>query len=308
MGGKYVGIEIGGTKLQIVTGDAFGKIIQRWRYNVDVSLGGKGIRQQIERTIEEISGQGQPISGVGIGFGGPVNTKTGIIECSHQVGGWSGFPLKTWLQENTPAPVQADNDANVASLGETHYGAGRGCNPVFYVTMGSGVGGGLTVGGKIYHGAIPGEAEIGHVRLDRTGATVESRCSGWAVDKKIREAIIHHPESLISQLAKGQNSGEARFLAEACKQQDPVACQILRETAEDLAFALSHVTHLFHPQVIVLGGGLALVGEPLRFAIAEELPQFVMKAFHPAPEIHLASLGEDAVPIGALKLAQTAMR
>jgi glucokinase len=258
--------------------------------------------------VKEISAQGQPISGIGIGFGGPVNTKTGIIECSHQIGGWSGFPLKTWLQENTPAAVQVDNDANVACLGETHYGAGRGCDPAFYITMGSGVGGGLTVGGKIYHGAIPGESEIGHVRLDRSGAIVESRCSGWAVDQKIRNAISDHPDSLISQLAKGQNSGEARFLAQACKQGDPVACSILQDTAKDLAFALSHVVHLFHPQVIILGGGLSLVGEPLRFAIATELPEFVMKAFHPVPAIHLALLGEDAVPIGALKLAQMALR
>jgi glucokinase len=100
--------------------------------------------------------------------------------------------------------------------------------------------------------------------------------------------------------------GEARHLAAALKENDPVAHNILNDTAEDLAFALSHVVHLCHPQVIVIGGGLSLVGEPLRAAVASALPRFVMHAFHPVPAIALAGLGEDSVPTGALLLAKQA--
>jgi glucokinase len=141
--------------------------------------------------------------------------------------------------------VRADNDANTASLGEALRGAGQGFNPVFYVTLGSGVGGGLTVDGHIYHGAKPGEAEIGHVRIDRSGATVESRCSGWSVDAKIRRLKAACPESLLNQLAGDATRGEARFLAEAVRKNDAAALKILHETTEDLAFVLSHVVHLF---------------------------------------------------------------
>ncbi len=209
-----------------------------------------------------------------------------------------------WLHGLTGKPVRIDNDANMGSLGEASRGAGAGFNPVFYVTLGSGVGGGLVVDGKIYHGAKPGEAEIGHVRLDRQGTTVESRCSGWAVDAKIRRLKASGSASRLCQLAGSSVGGEARRLARALQEKDSAAQLILRETAEDLAFGLSHVAHLFHPEVIVLGGGLSLLGEPLRASVAEALPAFVMEAFAGGPQIRLAALGEDAVPMGCLIAAQ----
>jgi glucokinase len=222
------------------------------------------------------------------------------------VQGWADFDLRQWLRELSNVPVRVDNDANTASLGEALHGAGRGFNPVFYVTLGSGVGGGLTVDGRIYHGATPGEAEIGHVRLDRRGATVESRCSGWAVDRKIRAYVKRRPDTLLSRLTTGSKRCEAKHLAAALAQADPDAERIVRETAEDLAFGLSHVIHLFHPQIIVIGGGLSLLGEPLRAAVAHAVPQFIMDAFAPGPPVTLAALGEDAVPVGALELAKAA--
>ena len=142
-----------------------------------------------------------------------------------------------------------------------------GFNPVFYVTLGSGVGGGLVVDGRIYHGAKPGEAEIGHVRLDRQGTIVEARCSGWAVDARIRDLKAKEPGCLLAQLAGQTVGGEAKHLAAAWEQGDAVAKRLLKETAEDLAFGLSHVVHLLHPEVIILGGGLSGVGEPLRAAV-----------------------------------------
>jgi glucokinase len=99
------------------------------------------------------------------------------------------------MQELVHVPVQVDNDANTAALAEGVRGAGKHSNPVFYVTLGSGVGGGLAVNGAIFHGAIPGEAEIGHVRLDKSGTIVEKRCSGWAVDRRIREALAINKSS-----------------------------------------------------------------------------------------------------------------
>ena len=202
-------------------------------------------------------------------------------------------------------PVFVDNDANVATLGEAKHGAGVGFDPVFYVTLGSGVGGGLVSGGCIYHGAAPGEAEIGHVRLDRAGTIVEARCSGWAVDEKIRALKTSDPGSVLCRLMDDKPGGEARHLLPALERKDPGALRILRETAEDLAFGLSHVTHLFHPQIIIVGGGLSGVGEPLRAAIEEALRGFIMDAFAPGPQVALAVLREDAVPTGALDLART---
>jgi glucokinase len=303
MGKVYLGIEIGGTKLQIVVGDKSAKIIERRRLVVDRAKGSASIREQIKATLAELTPSAKP-SAIGVGFGGPVDWKTGRICRSHQIEGWADFQLGELLKSISGLPVRLDNDANTATLGEALHGAGVGFSPVFYVTLGSGVGGGLVVDGKIYHGANPGEAEIGHVRLDRSGTIVEQRCSGWAVDAKIRTLKTAEPNSLLVKLIGNSTGGEARHLAPALQRGDAAARHILSETAEDLAFGLSHVVHLFHPEAIILGGGLSLVGEPLRAAVESALCGFTMEAFSPGPQIRLSALGEDAVPIGALELAK----
>jgi glucokinase len=197
-------------------------------------------------------------------------------------------------------PVWTENDANTAALGEAAHGAGAGFNPVFYVTLGSGVGGGCVVNGRIYHGAAPGESEIGHLRLDKSGTIVEQRCSGWAVDARIRELKTRGSPSLLCDALPPEPGGEASLLPQALAAQDAAAQEILSEVADDLAFALSHVTHLFHPEVVVLGGGLALIGEPLRESVARRLTKYTMDVFHGGPVVKLAALGENAVPVGCL--------
>ena len=301
---NFLGIEIGGTKLQIVAGHA-DKIEERRRFSVDATQGGEGIRGQISSALPELVAKHSP-SAVGVGFGGPVDARTGCISCSHQISGWSGFPLAEWITEQTGLSCRVDNDANVAAWGESRRGSAAGANPLFYITLGSGVGGGLIVDGHIYRGAVPGEGEIGHVRMSREGATLESLCAGWAIDRKIRDARAGQPGSILFKLIGSESTGEARHLARALEMEDALAQRILRELGEDLAFGLSHMVHLMHPEAIVLGGGLALIGEPLRLAVAAELPAFLMSAFQPGPRIVISALGENAVPIGALLLAECA--
>lgn len=302
----FVGVEIGGTKLQLVAGSEEAVIQDRLRFQVERQAGARGIQHHIAESLANWR-QVFDIRAIGVGFGGPVDWRAGTVCCSHHVEGWSGFGMRSWIQSMVPAPVAMDNDANVACLGEARRGAGAGARPVLYVTLGSGVGGGFVVEEGIYHGALPGEVEIGHVRLDRNGATVESRCSGWAMDRHIRAAVREDPGSILARLVAGQAGGEARFLGAALGERCPVAGKLLDQCAEDLAFGLSHATHLLHPSLVVLGGGLSLLGEPLRSRVASRLPGFVMEAFQPGPEVRLAGLGEDAVPIGALLLAQDAV-
>jgi glucokinase len=302
----YLGIEIGGTKLQVVLGNDNAQIIDRHRFAVSRDEGAKGIKSQIQQALAAFTSRHR-ISSVGIGFGGPVDWRTGKVACSHHIEGWGDFEIGEWMRDLARVPVVVDNDANVAAFAEAKRGAGLRRNPVFYVTLGSGVGGGLVVDGRIYHGLLPGESEIGHLRLDKAGTILEKRCSGWAVDRRIREELARHPGAKLAELARGSSSGEARFLGPAIEQGDALAQRILDETAEDLAFGLSHVTHLFHPEVIVLGGGLSLMGEPLRGAVARHLGRFIMEAFAPGPEVLIAKMGEDVVPIGALLLAKGAV-
>ncbi len=296
---RLAGIEIGGTKLQIVCGDETGRIHERVSLKIDPVQGAPAIQKNIE---EALSGFG-PLDGVGVGFGGPVNRITGEIWTSYHVEGWTNFNLKNWLSWITRAEVFVDNDANVAALGEAVAGAGVSDGIVFYVTLGSGVGGGLTINKKIYHGELPGELEFGHIRIDKSGRTIQSSCAGWAVNEKIVTAINRNSTSILARLAMTCKGSESQALAGAMEAGDADALAIFGETVDDLAFGLSHVVHLIHPDVIVIGGGLSLMGEVLRSRLEATLPSYLMDAFRPGPRISLSKLGPDVVPVGALILA-----
>jgi glucokinase len=298
-----LGLEVGGSKLQLVAAVSPMRIIRRQRLPVDHAAGAAGIQGCLKEALAQWAGTRWQT--MGVGFGGPVDWRSGRICCSHQVGGWNDVDLRSWLMDLIGAPVAIENDSNLAALAEARHGAGRGFDPVFYTNSGSGVGGGLIVEGHIYHGAPPGEVEFGQLRLAPGEPTVEDRCSGWAVDRKIRERCAREPSSELARLVCQTRGGEARHLAKALAAGDTAAKQIFEETAGDLAFALSHVVHLFHPGVVVLGGGLSLLGEPWRAAVAKALPAHLMAAFRPGPEVRLAVLGEDVVPVGALMLADS---
>ena len=300
-----VGIEIGGTKIQVVTGDGDASITGRQRFATRPDAGAEGIREQLAAALANISGN-QKITAIGVGFGGPVDRETGRICRSHQVVGWDDFPLRDWLREQAAGvPVAIENDGNTAALGEALAGTGQGLSPVFYVTLGSGIGGGLVFDGKIYHGHSLAEAEIGHVRLGPAGETLESRCSGWAVDRRLRDHAAANPGSPLAKRLDGEG-GEARYLAKAMADGDAGAKAIFDETCAGLALGLSHVVHLLNPGTIILGGGLSQLGEPLRLGVEAALGHAIMDVLKPGPSVRLAKLGEDAVPVGALLLALNA--
>jgi glucokinase len=298
----YIAVEIGGTKLQLCVGTPDGNIVDRLRFQVDRARGAEGIREQIAKAVPELAAKWQPVA-IGIGYGGPVDWRTGRIWRSYHIAGWSDFPLGDWLREQSGLPVFVDNDSNLATLGEAICGAGKGMNPVFYTNMGSGVGGGLAVNGRIYHGAPPGEMEFGHMRLQHPGRIVEDDCSGWSLDRKIRTAVEGVPQSKLAQLVGTETGGEARHLSAALEAGDALAHTLLTSQADHLAKALGVVVQLLHPEVVVIGGGVSLVGEPLRAAVAARLPQYIMDVFHPGPQVRLAGLKEDSVPVGALLMA-----
>jgi glucokinase len=304
---EVLGIEIGGTKLQLVAGSSKGSIHTRWRATIVKASGAQGIRDQLAAWLPQVLTERQP-SAIGVGFGGPVLREAGTLARSHQIEGWSGFPLVGWLQERSGLPVALENDANVAALGEARCGSGRGVPSFFYVTLGSGVGGGYVVNGQLHHGAPPGEAEIGHIRLDRLGTRLEDQCSGWALDRRVLVEATRHPNSPLARWVSRTDRAQAACLGSALAEGDPNARALLDAWADDLAFGLSHVVHLLHPHRLILGGGLAHLGSPALDAVQRSLPGYLMEVFRPGPEIVLAGLGEDTVPVGALLLAADLLR
>lgn len=290
-------IEIGGTKLQLALGVGDGRLVGHWRGAIAPADGAAGIRRQIVAGYHQLNrNAGVPskaIRACGVGFGGPVDDVRGRTVKSHQVDGWDDFPLAEWIQSELGMPAVIGNDADVAGLGEALFGAGRGTSPLFYVTIGSGIGGGLILNERIYRGAGRGAAEIGHLRIPSPAGSwtiVEKLASGWAIQDSVRRAT-------------GQTDVTTRDVAIAARQGDPASVQALATAREALAEALCHVVALVCPRRIVLGGGVSLIDDdlwltPIRRLVAER----VFAPFRDCFDIVPAALGEEVVLHGALGL------
>jgi glucokinase len=304
---RYVGIEIGGTKIQLALGTKDGNIISHRRYKVDPSGGAKGIQNQILQGLSEFKKE-TAFEKIGVGFGGPVDRKAGKVIKSHHISHWEEFEMVQWLESKMKVPVILENDANAAALAEATCGAGKGLNPVFYMTIGSGIGGGLVSEGNVYHGAFPSEVEIGHMRVPSSGdpktwPTFESLCSGWALDMRLKDYAEQNPSTAFARMVKGESKAETSFLLQAIEQEDDFCRELLKAAARHIAFALSSIVQLFHPQVLVLGGGVSQLGEPLLKEIEVVLDQLVMEVFRNTYQIKISTVGEMAVPMGAMLLA-----
>ena len=189
-----LGIEIGGTKLQAGIGDGGRELRALARRPIDPVKGGAGIREAIPGIVEEaLKSAGMSMSdlaGAGVGFGGPVDGERVLV--SHQIEGWQDFPFRTWLAERLKLPVTLQNDCKAAALAEYTLGAGKGCRRIFYVTIGSGIGGGLVVDGKVDAGQGLGAGEIGHTWVPdhKNGRSekLELMASGWSIQRRAKEA------------------------------------------------------------------------------------------------------------------------
>ena len=304
----FLGIEIGGTKLQLGLGRGDGVISALWRGTVNQAEGSDGIMRQIVAAVPELQAKANldrsSLRGVGIGFGGPVDDATRTVIKSHQIAGWDGFPLADWVSDLVGVPAVLGNDADVAGLAEALFGAGKGMSPVFYITVGTGVGGGLIIDGKIYRGVGRGAAEIGHLRLGPNAQeTVEDLASGRGIERTVllssshsddREAFLRAPEpSTTKRVVAAVSDGNQH------------ARWALETAVSALAIGICHVIALLCPRRIVIGGGVSLIGvdlffEPLRRMIHER----VFAPFRGLTDIVPAALGEEVVVHGALALAR----
>jgi glucokinase len=287
----FLGIEIGGTKLQLGVGPGDGTLRGLRRGTVNVAAGGEGIRRQIVATVPDLlkttGVERSDLEAVGVGFGGPVDDATRSVITSHQVAGWDNFPLADWLTETFGLHAALGNDADVAGLAEALYGAGKGLSPIFYMTIGSGIGGGLIIDGRIHRGTGKGAAEIGHLRMQTSDGPkpLEEVASGWAIDR-----------------AAGRPAHE---LADAARQGDPAARSVLDAALTHLADALCHMIALVCPRRIVIGGGVSLMGEEVLFRpLRKKVVERAFKPFADCYDIVPATLGEEVVVHGALALAK----
>lgn len=309
----YLGIEIGGTKLQVAVGSGTrAELVALRRTDVNTTQGSWGILHQIEQLSGELIDQFSPTA-VGIGFGGPVDAVSGRTIKSHHVGGWDNFDLAGWSRNTLGLPAVIGNDADVAGLAEARFGAGRGASPVLYITIGTGIGGGLIVEGDIFRGFGQAAAEVGHLRpgIDAQSPEnmIEAYASGWGIAATARRMMEPSDGADAQEILKlcGGDASQltTKHVGEAAAAGNKLALAVLSQAWQHLGWALAQVITLVSPQRIVIGGGVSLLGPELLFEpLTAEVARYVFPPLANSFDIRPAQLGEEMVLYGALALAE----
>ncbi|UOQ45657.1 ROK family protein [Halobacillus salinarum] len=295
--GLHIGIDLGGTNVRVGTINEKGEIKELLQNTTEAEKGydyTKSKMVDMVRTIRE----GQEISGIGIGAPGPLDPKEGLILSPPNLPGWDDIPIVDDLSKVFQTNVRLSNDANAAALAEAKFGSGQGYESVFYVTVSTGVGGGLVVNGNVFEGAQGYAGEIGNMILNPYGyqqsnlnrGSLESHASGTAIGKIAEERY--------------EISGGAEEVFRLARTGDENAAAVVNEAIDYLAMGLANITHVINPSVFVLGGGVmkseSLILPPLK----EKLKSYVYPGLVPEITLKLASLGGSAGVIGAALLAE----
>lgn len=307
-----LGIEIGGTKLQFAVGEA-GRLAEIVRRDVVAEHGATGILGQIAETVPQLLAR-HKIDAMGIGFGGPIDSLAGVVTTSHQIAGWDNFPLANWCREKFSLACRLANDCDAAALAEATWGAGRTARTVFFVTVGTGVGGGLVIDGRLHGAGRPAVAEIGHLRpgLSATSPhdTVESWASGRGLETRLRERLLAAPDDpdgleLLLDADGDLENITGQMIAEAAGRGNPLALEVLAVATRTLGWGIAQVVTLLVPETVVIGGGVSLSGEELFFApVRRAVEEYVFPPLRGSYRIVPAELGEAVVLYGAVALAE----
>lgn len=310
----YIGIDVGGTGVQVGVVSEQGQILATDSFPTGVGRPYQAMVQDMVRcTKSAVTKAGltlEDVKSIGLGIPGIADAKTGtVIFCTNL--GWRDIPLRAEIQKYIDKPVYIDNDATVAGLAESVAGVSANTDSSVFLTLGTGVGGGIIIHGKVWSGSHGVGSEIGHMILKMGGepctcgnhGCVERYCSATAIIRMAREAVKAHPESAILTAAKGDPANiNAKIVFDAAKAGDPVGMQVFREYVSYLAQAISNIIQFLDPEVIALGGGVSKAGDFLLNAVREEVPHYLLYKNIPAARIELAKLGADAGIIGAAML------
>ena len=310
----YIGIDVGGTGVQVGVVSEQGQILATDSFPTGVGRPYQEMVQDMVRcTKSAVTKAGltlEDVKSIGLGIPGIADAKTGtVIFCTNL--GWRDIPLRAEIQKYIDKPVYIDNDATVAGLAESVAGVSANTESSVFLTLGTGVGGGIIIHGKVWSGSHGVGSEIGHMILKMGGepctcgnhGCVERYCSATAIIRMAREAVKEHPESAILTAAKGDPANiNAKIVFDAAKTGDPVGMQVFREYVSYLAQAISNIIQFLDPEVIALGGGVSKAGDFLLNAVREEVPHYLLYKNIPAARIELAKLGADAGIIGAAML------
>lgn len=315
-----VGIDIGGTKLATVVADSTGHILGKVRKPTLAEKGPEyalGLLFDMVRETVRLSGLEQTaISAIGVSCGGPLDTKTGIVYSPPNLPGWDALPLKAKLESEFQVPVTIENDANASALAEFRFGGGQNYNAVLYMTMSTGIGGGIVLDGEIYHGANDSAGEVGHQILLPDGplcgcgkrGCLEALCSGPAIARRaqatIRKQLADEKASTtMLTFADGQiEDVKSEHVLEAARTGDALALELVSETAYYMGWGIANLVNVLNPDIVLLGTIAIAAGDLLLNPIRETVSKFAMTRPAAAVEIAPAQLGDALGDLAAVAL------
>jgi len=312
---KYIGIDIGGSSIKGAMVSKEGEMLHHFIIPIikeekqEDSL--PRIANAINEEIKKTGLQKEEFAGVGIGCPGSINSKFGVCNFSPNLH-WVNAPIVEQISTFVGLPAKLSNDANVAALGEAKFGAGKNYNDVILVTLGTGVGGGIILNGKLFEGREGMGAEIGHMIIQVEGAQctcglrgcLESYASATALVRDTRIAMTSHPESLLWEYVEGDlNKVNGRTPFECAKKGDETALAVIDRYEDYLAVGLINYCNIFRPDVIIIGGGLSNQRDYLLEPLRKKL-KALNYGYRGTPEVKLlvSNLGNDAGVLGAAAL------
>ena len=303
------GVDVGGTTVKLAWFDEEGTLLHKWEIPTVTEGGGSAILPDIAKAVEGFLAENKidksQVIGIGVGVPGPVNDQGVVNRCVNL--GWGVFNVAQTLSELTGLPVRAGNDANVAALGEAWKGGGMGCDNMVLATLGTGVGGGIIIGGKPVSGAHGAGGEIGHIPLckDETEpcgcgkfGCAEQYCSATGVVRVTKRYLdAHDTPSVLRDL----ETLTAKDIFDAAKAGDAAAQEALEQVYDLMGQFLASICCVADPEVVVLGGGVSRAGQPLLDGTRKYFDRYVFHASRNT-RFALSSLGNDAGAYGAFKL------
>ncbi len=321
MSGNFtIGIDLGGTNIKGGVCDAAGVQIVRRSTETGADRGVEPVIARMVELVDRLSsdaGLGESdLRAIGIGAPGPMSHSAGVILNAPNLPGWVNVPLRAKFREATGRPVVLENDANAAAFGEFTCGAGKHTRDMVMLTLGTGIGGGIILDGRLWRGRFSTAAEIGHLIVEPDGRPCpcgkrgcrERYSSANAIAERVVEAIEAGEESSLAPVAEAGEPLDARAVDRAADDGDPLAARVWSEACRYLAIGVINLQHLLNPELVVFGGGLIHAGIRLLTPIQEHFEQQVWKLAPDAPRLVFAELGDDAGTIGAAALAREAHR
>lgn len=305
-----IAVDLGGTRVRAARLSERLDILAREETLTESTAGLDATLGRIKDLIRTVwPTDGATVAGIGISAPGPLNPVTGVIVAPPNLKGWHNVPLGNILKETFAVPVYVGNDANVAALAETVLGAARGCRNVVFITVSTGIGSGMICDGKMLLGTTGLAAEAGHIIMivDGKVSSLEKESAGPALARKARDRIQSGENSLMSALVKGDLAGiTGATVGHAVEQNDPLALEIVAEGGRILGLGMVSLLHLFNPEVLVFGGGVSQIGEPLFAPMRQAIQQHCIdRAYWQDLRIEPAALGENVSIYGAAALVAT---